>query len=125
MTTHTALGRRHGGALVSLLLLTALLAACASTGAAYHRYVMRGLVVEVADRDVSICIGSRDGAKVGQQLEAFRIEKHGVGPKGQPTFERHRTGVVQIAEIFDEHFARATVISGEVKEGNVVELEVK
>lgn len=125
MTSDRGLGYRYAAPLFPLLLLTALLAACASTGAAYHHYVMRGLVVEVADRDVSICIGSRDGAKVGQQLEAFRIERHGVGPKGQPTFERHRTGVVQIAEIFDEHFARATVISGEVEEGNVVELEVK
>lgn len=112
----------------SLFLLVALAlvaSGCASTGAGYHRHVMRGLVVGVVDQDVSICIGTRDGAKVGQELEVYRIVKQASGPKGPPSYDREKTGVVRIEEIFNEHFARASVVSGEVKEGSVAELEVK
>lgn len=112
----------------SLFLLVALAlvaSGCASTGAGYHRHVMRGLVVGVVDQDVSICIGTRDGAKVGQELEVYRIVKQSSGPKGPATYDREKTGVVRIEEIFNEHFARASVVSGEVKEGSVAELEVK
>lgn len=109
-----------------LLVALALMAnACASTGAGYHRYVMRGLVVGVVDQDVSICIGSRDGAKVGQELTVYRIVKRPAPAKGAPSYDREQTGVVRIEEIFNEHFARGSVVSGEVKEGSVAELEVK
>lgn len=109
-----------------LLATLALVASgCASTGAGYHRYVMRGLVVGVVDQDVSICIGTRDGAKVGQELDVYRIVKQTSAPKGPSTYDREKTGVVRIEEIFNEHFARARVVSGEVREGSVAELEVK
>jgi hypothetical protein len=36
---------------------------------------------------------------------------------------REKTGVVEISEIVDEHYARARVLSGDVGEGNMVELE--
>jgi hypothetical protein len=34
-----------------------------------------------------------------------------------------KTGVVQITEIVDEHYARGKVLSGDVHEGSLVELE--
>ena len=50
--------------------------------------------------------------KVGQQMG-----------QGEPlSFKREHTGKIRIVEILDEHFARATLVSGKGERGYIVEL---
>ena len=95
--------------------LTFLTCSCAF----YHRYIMKGSIIEASDSDVYLCIGSKDGASVGQELEVYRII--GTGLRRKP-FKYVFTGKVKITEIIDEHFAKAILISGDVKKDDVVEL---
>ena len=108
---------------VSLILATFvifLMSSCATMGQkVYHGFVMKGSIIETSDSDVYLCIGSRDGAAVGQELDVYKI----LQTKPQPTFfRREYTGKVRITEIVDEHFAKATVISGKAEKNDIVEL---
>jgi len=69
----------------------------------------------------TICIGTRDGAKVGQELDIYNIISVS---KTRPTFQREHVGKVKITEIVDEHFAKAKVISGKAEKNDIVELFV-
>ena len=80
---------------------------------------MKGSIIETSDSEVYLCIGSRDGASVGQELDVYRI------PETKPEalhFRRVQTGKVRITEIIDEHFAKAKVISGRAEKNDIVEL---
>jgi len=104
---------------VSLILATLVILLTVSCATGYHRFVMKGSIIETSDSDVYLCIGSRDGAAVGQELDVYKI----LQTKPQPTFfRREYTGKVRITEIVDEHFARATVISGKAEKNDIVEL---
>jgi hypothetical protein len=105
--------------------LAAALAGCSTIQSAGHRYLMRGQVLQASDGMVYLCVGRADGAKKGQRLSAFRfVPSRTPGSKGNPPmFKREKTGQVEITEVVDEHYARAKVISGEVREGSMVELE--
>jgi hypothetical protein len=105
--------------------LAAVLVGCSTMQSAGHKYLMRGQVLQASDGLVYLCVGTADGAKKGQQLSAFHfVPGRTPSSKGNaPIFKREKTGQVEIIEIVDEHYARAKVLSGEVREGNMVELE--
>ncbi|OHD66191.1 MAG: hypothetical protein A2176_08100 [Spirochaetes bacterium RBG_13_51_14] len=113
-----------------ILILAALLlmAGCASWNKAYHKYVMRGTILEATGKDVYLCIGSKDGAQVGQKFEVYKISrqpgsytgKGGWIPYG--TYTRYKTGNVKITEIVNEHFAKAIILSGTAHKDYIVEL---
>ena len=109
---------------VCVLTLALALTACVP-GGVRHGYFMRGQVLSVDGDVVSICIGSRDGAKVGEELGVERITPKALAsPKsGGPTFERADIGRVKIVELFDEHYARAKVLAGAPVVHDVVELQ--
>jgi len=72
---------------------------------------------------IYLCVGTSEGAKVGQELTVVRFVKMGnTGPKGQPVFKKEEVGKVKITEIVDEHMANATIVSGEAKVNDIVEL---
>lgn len=113
-------------ALTALLFAALLTTACASTSGtsttgSYHRYLMRGSIVEMTGDSVVLCIGSEDGATVGQELAVYRVER-GRGSRS-PMFERVKAGRVRIVEIVNGHFARADVVDGEASPNWIVELE--
>jgi hypothetical protein len=87
---------------------------------AYHSMVMKGSIIHTTNDGVYLCIGRKDGASVGQELDVYKITFTG-GPKA-PSFKRDKIGKVKITEIIDEHFATATVISGKAEKNDVVEL---
>jgi hypothetical protein len=117
--------RRNNWPRFAGFVLVAVLAGCSTMQSAGHKYLMRGQVLEASDGMVYLCVGTADGAKKGQRLSAFHFV-HGRTPSSKgsgPIFKREKTGRVEITEIVDEHYARAKVLSGEVREGNMVELE--
>jgi hypothetical protein len=100
------------------------LAGCASLGSVGHKYIMRGQILEAAGTDVYLCIGSKDGAKVGQEFAVYRfVREISPNPKLPPRFRKEEKGTVKITEIVDEHYAKAKVVAGEAKVNDVVELK--
>ena len=104
---------------VSLILVTFVAFLMFSCATVYHGFLMKGSIVEASDSDVYLCIGSKDGAFVGQELDVYKIN---AVTRARPTFKRVHTGKVKITEIVDEHFAKATVISGKAEKNDIVEL---
>ena len=118
--------------LITLGLFT--LASCATTSC--QKYSMgggiaiKGSVVKVADRGVYLCVGSLDGASIGQELEVWRTI-YGVGSKANTSItsgsissgeiSENMVGKVKITKILDEHYSFAEVISGEARLHDIVE----
>ena len=106
------------------VLLVLLVVTVSHAGSFYHKYLMRGTVLETSDGTIYLCVGTSDGAKAGQELTVVRFVKTGSpGPKGQLMFKREEVGKVKILEIVDEHMANAKILSGEAKVNDIVELK--
>ena len=86
-----------------------------------HTFFMAGSIIESSADGVYICIGSADGAQVGQTLDVVRVTRTH-GPKQSIRFKREKVGTVRIDAIVDEHFAQATLTSGRARKGDVVRL---
>ena len=114
--TRRKMSFKSAASLIVLAFVFLLIFSCASF---YHGFVMKGSIVEASDSDVYLCIGSKDGASVGQELDVYKIIRV---TKARQTFRREHTGKVKIIEIIDEHFAKATVISGKAEKDDIVEL---
>lgn len=115
-------GNRKRVLLVALMMVGLfMLTACAEIQKPYHSVFMKGSIIHTADDGVYLCIGSKDGASVGQELNVYKTTFTGQPKK--PSFKRDKTGMVRITEIVDEHFATATVISGKAEKNDIVELE--
>jgi hypothetical protein len=106
------------GAVLSISIIA--LAGCASLDSINHKYIMRGQILEAEGTDVYLCIGSKDGAEVGQEFAVYRFVKSG---RRYPSVIKEEKGTVKITEIVDEHYAKAKVLAGEPKVNDVVELK--
>lgn len=112
-------------AMRSLLICSLLfLVGCASLEAPVHKYLMRGQVLDVTDGVAYLCIGSKEGAEVGQEYVVYRsVKEWNPGAKYRPfTYKRLETGKIRIEHIVDEHYATAKILSGDVKENDLAEL---
>ena len=117
--------RKHRGAVLAVILAVMLLTvSCAAISEnIYHGYYMKGSIIETYDSEVYLCIGKKDGAAVGQELDVKRYwysRNPKTGQKGKGGFEY--TGKVRIVEVLDEHFAKAVIISGKAEKNSIVEL---
>ncbi len=108
-------------AIASIAMLAAVPAAAAGIG---HSWFMRGSIVAEDASGKVVCIGSDDGATVGQVLDVYRTIIHpNPGGKGAgPTYHRERTGHVRIDHVYDTHFAHVSVVDGAPALHNIVEL---
>mgnify|MGYP001582370151 CR=1 FL=1 len=92
----------------------------------YHSYFMKGSLLEVDNEAIYLCVGTKDGAKAGQQIDVFRYTRDRSGnPKsgGGVSFKRTKVGRIEILEVVDEHMARAKTLDGKLREGDMAELE--
>jgi hypothetical protein len=109
-----------------LAILVVIMAGCATMESAGHKYLMKGQILDVADNAAYLCIGSKDGAEVGQEYGVYKfVRAVNPNPKyaAQPYFRREKAGKIKITEIVDEHMAKATVTAGVVKANDFAELE--
>ena len=121
----------HKGSIpaVALLVLVVTLAAGTSPAAGSdpgmrHTVFMAGSVIEASAEGIYLCIGTPEGAAVGQQLDVVRLTRDkGGNPKQGARFKREKVGAVRIDAIVDEHFAQATLLSGGAERGDIVRLE--
>ena len=109
-----------------LMAFLAVVAGCATMESAGHKYLMSGQILDVTDGTVYLCIGSKDGAEVGQELTVYKFER-AVNPNpkysAQPYFVKMKAGKIKIVEIVGEHMATAKVLTGEIKVNYVADLE--
>lgn len=111
--------------IVGLLLASVFAAAsahAADSPSLRHTFFMRGHIVDMQDAALVVCIGQADGASVGQTLDVVRHRRASTGPKGMGRFKREVVGQVRIDAIVDEHYAEATLVSGEAGQHDSVEL---
>lgn len=112
--------RRRCGWLVGLVAATAL-AGCAGDSAIRHQF-MQGQVLSVDANEIVVCIGKRDGAHDGQVLNVIRHLAEIAVVEGAP-FSRAQVGQVRIVDVYDDHYAHASIVTGEAKTGDMVELD--
>lgn len=115
---------RAGNVCFWLLLLASLVTtgACASIQRLYHGYVMQGQIVDKTDNEVVLCIGTKEGAGVGQELTVYEVRN--VPIEGNPKavrYQRIPVGRIRITEIIDDHFARARIVEGRADKYHIAE----
>ena len=115
------------GTVVSMLLVILLAGMCCPTvgtgqpfEAARHKFFMRGQVLEVADGKVYLCLGTEQGAQVGQVFTVTRYVNIGGARGGH--YRIDPVGTVKITEV-ESHMAWAKIITGDVKVHDVVDLK--
>ena len=102
---------------VSLILAT-FIVSCATV---YRGSSMKGSIIGAFNSGVYLNIES-GGASVGQELNVYKVITKTQEPLARPISERVLTGKVKITEIFDNHLAKAAVISGKAEKPDIVEL---
>ena len=113
---------------VNILLvgLTLVAMGCATLETAGHKYIMRGQILEVADGMAYLCIGSADGAQVGQEYTVYKFVKLPLNPiprSAQPYYKKEEVGTVKIVKIADQHMAIASIVAGHVGINEIIELK--
>lgn len=108
------------------LLISLSLAGCASTSPTYHKILMQGQVLSVDGSSIVVCLGEQDGAQVGQELPVVRhIHRPAASKAPGSGFQRKLVGTARIDTVFDAHYARAQVLTGDPQVNDMVELERK
>ncbi|KAB2932991.1 MAG: hypothetical protein F9K24_08985 [Leptonema illini] len=108
--------------LVLMLAMAGLFTACQTAHKVHHEVLMKGHVVQQDASGPIVCIGSKDGAREGQQLTVYRHEKQ-PNPQSMSPVIRRQVGKVEVVKIFDEHYAQTKVLSGTALNGDSVELQ--
>jgi len=108
-------------AIAAIAMFAAVPAAAAGIG---HSFFMKGSIVAEQAEGKVVCIGSEDGATVGQVLDVYRTVQHpGPSSKGAgPFFHREPAGHVRIDHVYDAHFAHVSVVDGSPALHDIVEL---
>ncbi|HEX8412952.1 MAG TPA: hypothetical protein VF637_03585 [Sphingomicrobium sp.] len=86
-----------------------------------HTFFMRGSVVNV-DGGVVVCVGKIDGAQNGQILNVYR-NVYRRGRRNDASFTRTSIGTVRVGTAVNDHFSNVSVVTGDVKVNDIVELE--
>lgn len=86
-----------------------------------HEYLMSGQVVST-NNEVVVCVGEANGAEVGQILTAYRIVTNDDWEEGAAAFKKLDIGQVKIDKIINEHFAKVTILKGDIKKHDMVQL---
>tara|TARA_R110001592_G_scaffold3113_1_gene17414 strand:+ start:9898 stop:10251 length:354 start_codon:yes stop_codon:yes gene_type:complete len=103
-----------------LMILVWFLTAC-SGSQFYHEQIMKGQVVGIDNDELVICIGSKDGAKVGQELQVYRYVWEGALEEGESDYRVDYVGTLKIKSVVNDHFSRAINTEGNVIKNDVVE----
>ena len=117
----------RSGTVVSTVLVILLIAmGCATVWAQgplealRHKVFMRGQILDVEGGTAYLCLGTEQGAKVGDVLTVRRYVSIGGGGRGGH-YRVDNIGTVQITEVFS-HMANAKILKGDVKVHDVVDL---
>jgi len=102
-----------------LLLVTTFITACVNSPF-YHDKIMRGQIVGFDTDEIVVCIGTNDGAEIGQELQVYRSNWVDTTEEGDD-YQYDYVGKVKIVSIVNDHFARAKIVDGKLIEHDMVE----
>lgn len=88
-----------------------------------HTWFMRGSIVGIDFRGPVVCIGRVDGAEAGQVLEVYRPAPVYLRRRGSNHYRKKLIAHVAVDQIINDHYAHVTVIDGEPRKGDIVELQ--
>ena len=89
------------------------LGGCASQ--IYHDYIMSGQVVSTNGNELVVCVSNTNNLQVDKIVIT----------EGESGYSREYVGKVRLGGIKNEHFAGATIVSGNVLANDIVEFEPK
>ena len=114
--------KKSGLLLIASFFTLLFITSCATT---YHGYVMRGSILESTGKDVYLCIGSKDGAKTGDEFTVYKNVKTVVDTKqaSKDVWKKEQTGTVKILEIVNDHYAKGVITSGKADINSIVEMK--
>ena len=107
---------------IALVVFALVLTGCANSDFS-HNYLMRGQVVSASTNDIVVCVGLDDGAKVGQELTAYRFFENNNSGEGDEIYEKRSVGKIKIEKIINGHYAKATVVEGKILKHDLVQLD--
>ena len=105
--------------LIVITVFGLIISGCANSDFA-HKNFMKGQIISVDDNNIYVCVGVEDGAKVGQIFEAYRYILNDDNDEGAEFFHKQETGHIRIEELVDGHFAKVSVLEGEVQKNDIV-----
>ena len=88
-----------------------------------HSWFMRGSIVGIDYRGPIVCIGRVDGAEAGQVLEVYRPAPVYLRRRGANHYRKKLIAHVAVDQIIDDQHAHVSVIDGEPRKGDIVELQ--
>jgi hypothetical protein len=104
-------------ATVSVLLT---LIAC-STNQVSPDNLMRGSVVRASENTIVVCLGSDEPIEPGAIFSVNRATYSGSIDADTDTYSRENVGKIRILRPLNDHFAKARIIDGEAKSGDMIE----
>jgi hypothetical protein len=108
---------------LGVLMLVLAGTANAADGSIKHGMIMRGHILEAEAGALVICVGEKDGAQVGQELDVVSHQRvTGTPKKAGPRYQRETVGRVRITSLFDDHYATAEIVEGKAQPHDTVEL---
>jgi hypothetical protein len=110
---------RNRMVVIPLLMILLMTMGCATMESARHEYFMRGQVLDVEGGTAYLCLGTEQGAKVGQEFTVRRYVNIG-GARGG-NYRVDNVGTVRITEV-ESHMAYANILTGKVKANDIVDL---
>ncbi len=100
------------------------LGGCASQ--IYHDYIMSGQVVSTNGNELVVCVSNTNNLQVDKIFSVYRaVYDESVITEGESGYSREYVGKVRLGGIKNEHFAGATIVSGNVLANDIVEFEPK
>lgn len=105
-------------AIVSVLVA---LAAC-STNQVAPVDSMRGSVVRLGEKTIVVCFGTDERVEPGAIFAVHRVRYTGSIDADTDSYSRENVGEIRILRPLDDHFARARIVEGEARPGDMIEM---
>ena len=97
------------------------LAAC-STNQFASSDLVRGSVVRSGENTIVVCLGSSEHIEPGAIFSVQRARYTGSIDADTDSYSQENVGKIRILRPLDNHFARARIIDGEAKPGDMIEI---
>lgn len=92
----------------------------------YHDYIMSGQVVTTKGSELVVCVADTTSLTRNDIFDVYRVAyDDNVISEGESGYSREYVGKVRLGATKDEHFASATIVSGNVLPNDIVEFDPK
>jgi hypothetical protein len=94
------------------------------TSQVYHDYIMSGQVAAVDGKEVVVCVSNTDGLKMDDVFNVYRVVfDNGTSSEGDTNYSLIQVGKIRLGQKQDMHFAKATVLTGDLRRYDMIEFD--